>query len=291
MTYGIKIAKPGKSVYSTDMRDLSLDLNTFSMFKLHSSGTTSVTLNAGDSEKSTTISHGLGYVPAFLVYYKRSDESVERLLPDIPYGVDFDFYPWAYATTTGVTVGYSSVDPYNQVICAMTDGYLNSGTNALIGVGNHPSLGSYDCGYRFGVVPIDKNATIVSASVDFYIASKTGSNDVYMKTWGIDEDNVGSFGSDLGKTKTTAEVTQNTGAGTSSYFGINATSIVQEITTRSGWVNGNAMGFYTFNNGTASGSYVLDVIGSLPDTFLKITTGGSITVSFRVIIFKDKIAD
>lgn len=94
MTHGIKIAKPGKSVHSTDMRDLSVDINTFSMFKLHSSSTTSVSFSAGDTEKSSTVSHGLGYVPAFLIYYKRSDESVERLLPDIPYGVGFDYYPW-----------------------------------------------------------------------------------------------------------------------------------------------------------------------------------------------------
>lgn len=290
MTYGIKIAKPGKSVHSTDLRDLSVDMNTFSMFKLHSTSTTSVTFSGGDQEKSATISHSLGYVPAFLVYYKRSDESVERLIPDIPYGVGFDFYPWAYATSSGVTVGYSFKDPFNYFEVDVSDGYTNWGTNAVIGVGQYEGS-SWDCGYRFASVPIAKDASISSASVDFRIDTKVGTGDVSIKTWGIDEDNVGSFGSDLGKTKTTAETSQNVAAGSGSYVGINVKSIVEEITTRSGWSSGNAMGFYTFNNSTPDGRYISDGLGMGSDTLLKVTLTGSFTVYFRVIIFKDKIAD
>jgi len=283
----IRVAKPGKSIFSSDVRDFRFD-ERYAMFKYHSTTNTSVTLNAGDTEASATVSHALGYTPAFIAYYKRSDESVWRILPDIPYGVGFDVYPWAYATTTGVTVGYTSATPYRQFDTIVSDGYTNWGTNAVIAAGQYDG-GSWDCGYRFGSVAVAKNAGIASATIEFRIDTKQGSGDVSIKTWGIDEDNVGSFGSDLGKSKTTAETSQNVAAGSGSYVGINVKSIVEEITTRSGWSYNNAMGFYTFNNGTPNGRYISDGLGMGDDTFLRIALSGSLTVSFRVIIFKDKI--
>lgn len=288
--YGIKIAKPGKSVHSADLRDLSVDLNTFSMFKLHSSSTTSVTLNGGDTEKSATIAHNLGYVPAFLVYYKRSDESVERLLPDIPYGVGFDFYPWAYATTTGITVGYSAKDPYNYQEFTVNNGYTSWGTNAVIAVGKYDGNG-WNCGYIFKNITVNKNASIASAGIDYRVDTKEGSQDIKVKTWGLDEGSPPDFGSDLGRTKTDAYVEQNISAGSGSYVGINVKSIVEEITSRNDWVSGNSMGFYSFDNGTTDGNYISDGLGMGNDTILKITLSGSLTISFRVIIFKDKISD
>ena len=143
MTYGIRIAKPGKSVDSTDMRDLSVDMNQFSMFKLESSTSTSVTLNEDQTEVSTTVSHSLGYVPAFLVYYKRSDESVERLIPDVPASVGFDFYPWAYATTTGITVGFSAATPYNRQTIAVSDMWNQYWGDSDFFLGKLGGTGSY----------------------------------------------------------------------------------------------------------------------------------------------------
>jgi len=284
----MRIAKPGKSVFSTDPRDFVLD-ERYNMFKYHSTSTTSVTLTAGSTENSATVTHNLGYVPAYIVYYQRSDESVERLVPSLPFGVDFDIYPWAYATTTGVVVGVSSATPYNQVTADVSDGYTNIGTNILIGVGNY-SGSPLDCGYRFDILNVAKNASISSATLDFGVDLKVGSSDVYLKTWGIAEDNVGAFGSDLGKTKTTASVSQTTASPTNSTFGINVKTIVEEITTRSGWASGNAIGFYTFDNGTSANNYVYDELFAGQYTTLSVVLSGSVTVSFRVVIFKDKIS-
>lgn len=298
MTYGIKIAKPGKSVHSTDMRDLSVDMNTFSMFKLHSTQSTTVTLNAGDSEASTTISHGLGYVPAFLVYYKRSDESVERLLPDIPFGVDPNLYPWAYATNTGVTVGYAYNQPYNQIVkdtfntCYTS---MGGGTNSFTGFGKLVGPATHYGGFQYQNVVIANSTPITSASLEY--TSGDGDdppgNDTKVITYGIDKDTCPDFGSDMGYDKTTASTAQNVSTLTDGQsFGINVTGQVQEIINRAGWTSGNNMGFYTFDNGTSEtdlptykSTYGSNIVK------LTITLTGSLTISFRVIIFKDKIAD
>jgi hypothetical protein len=288
--YGIKIAKPGKSVHSTDMRDLSLDLNRFSMFKLHSSGLASVTLNAGDTEASATVTHGLGYVPAFLVYYKRSDESVERLIPDIPYGVDFDFWPWAYATSSNIVVGYSCKNQYNRINYNLSTVYNNSGSNGFAWIGNS-SGNARDSGIQYKNIALSKDQSIDSASIDFK-ASDTGSGtqNIKMNIWGIDVDNLGDFGSDLGLSRTTATHSQEQSAlNDGDHFGITVTNELREIIGRNNWVNGNNLGFYIFDNGTSSTGN--NYVASYPDNLvvLSIIKTGSLTISFRVVIFKDRI--
>lgn len=294
MTYGIKIAKPGKSVHSSDLRDLSVDLNTFSMFKLHSTSTTSVTINGGDSEKSATVSHSLGYVPAFLVYYKRSDESVERLIPDIPYGVDFDFYPWAYATTSGVTVGYSCKDPYNQVeatgnINNIHEDFWYEPAQSGIIVGTSEGGNGYDSAIRFSNVTLAKDQSISSAQVELnHVFSGPTNSDTRYKIYGIDEDDIGDgFASNSTKTDAYDERTQSK-QGDFFNFATDVVDQVREIIARSGWTSGNHMGFTFNNNGSPTGAY----IGDNYDTTiaLKVVKSGSLTISFRVMIFKDKIA-
>jgi len=291
MTYGIKIAKPGKSVHSTDLRDLSVDMNTFSMFKLHSSSTTSVSFSAGDTEKSATVSHALGYVPAFLVYYKRSDESVERLLPDIPYGVDFDYYPWAYATTTGITVGYTYATPFNRTIVTGDNAGIReelwTGSAGLI-VGNVSGSGKSSA-IRLASVPVPKNGSFTLANLEIkHVFSGPTNSDTKYKIYGIDEDNVGT-GFDWNYAKTSAYDARNQAkVGSWWNFGTDVLDQVNEITTRAGWSSGNAMGFIFTEDGSASDAYIGDDTDTYPE--LTIDTSGSLTISFRVIIFKDKIA-
>ena len=287
--FGIKVAKSGQSVTAMDLKNLDLSSSNF-FLKFHSQTDTNVTFNAGDTEKSATVSHSLGYVPAFLAYFQYG--SYYYLVPSIPFAVGFDPWTYAYATTTGVTVGVKKSTPHGQVYQGyVNDGYTNIGTNDIIEAGDFSGYGGLDCGYRFTGVTVAQAATIYSATVDFRIDGRgLSGTDVKIKTWGIDEDNVGGFGSDLGKTKTTAYETQNVASGSGSYFGINVKDEVQEIVNRGGWSSGNAMGFYTFNDSSPSGAYIADLLGSAYDTFLTVLVTGSETWNFRVIIFKDKIA-
>ena len=292
----IRIAKSGKSVFSSDPRDFVLD-NRYNMFKYHSSTSTSVTINGGDSEKSTTVSHNLGYVPAFIVYYKRSDENVERILPDIPYGVGFDYYPWAYATTTGVTVGYSFANPYNRTIYSLNDYFGEwsggSGRNLYV-VGNNDAdgMGNMSGAMRFASIALNKNQSISSAYIDAYVAQKGSStSDTKMITYGINEDNTGDFGSNpMGRSRTSNSTTQNQNPSSTPFsFQINIKSSLEQIIARNNWTLGNAMGFLIINNGSPTNSWLGDTTSG-SNSILVITTTGTLTVSFRVIIFKDKIA-
>lgn len=293
MTTGIKVSKPGESIFSNDIRNLSFH-HDYTMLKYHSNTTTTSTLNAGDTESSATVSHSLGYVPAFLVYYKRSDESVERLIPDIPYGVGFDLYPWAYATTTGITVGYSSADPYNQISILTTDYYNSSTGRGNVYTGNHPVSGTLNGAMYFPGVTLNKDQSIVSAGIDYRVYSKgSGTGDVLMRTTGIDEDNTGDFsGYPFGRDQTTASTSQSQSLGSTPFtFEVNVKSQVEEIIARAGWSSGNAMAFLVLDNGSPSDVYVGDGLGAGIDVSkLIITKTGSLTISFRVIIFKDKIA-
>lgn len=286
--WGIKVTKTGKGVSSTDLRDLLMHSN-YAMFKYHIDTTTSMIINAGDTSKTITIAHNLGYVPAFMVY--SNDSTYTTLLPQRrSFFTGEDEHIFATADSTNIYIKWRSVVPYNQFTLYVNDGYTNFGTNSLLAVGKYSGSG-WDCGYRFTDVPIAKNAGIHSATVEFRIDERGNpGTDVKIKTWGIDEDNVGAFGSDLGKTKTTAETSQNVAAGAGSYFGINVKSIVEEITTRSGWSSGNAMGFYTFNNDSPDNTYISDLLYSGDNTFLRVILSGTLTYNFRILVFKDKIS-
>lgn len=66
MNYGVKIAKSGKSVSSTDPRDFIFNSD-YSTIKIYEENSVSITVNAG---ASTTISveHGLDFVPMCWVF-------------------------------------------------------------------------------------------------------------------------------------------------------------------------------------------------------------------------------
>jgi len=272
------------------------------MFKYHSDSLVSVTFNPGDQNKTVDVTHSLGYVPAHIVLWQGSSlTSKQRLCPYLSANLDINGNAYAFADSSKIQCKMNLIHPYNQInITSVADGYSNGGLgNDSLLVGNNGGAAN-DCGYRFTNVgagvyfddTLPQGATIDSASVEFRVDTKYGSNDVSIKTWGIDEDNVGSFGSDLGKAKTDAYSEQNVAAGSGSYFGINVKDQVQEIVNRAGWATSNAMGFYTFNNGTPNDRVIEDELiypGSANNTQLQIRKSGTVTVYFRVIIFKDKI--
>lgn len=282
-----RVAKPGKSAFSSDVRDFLLD-ERYSMFKYHLNTTASVILNAGDTEASSTISHGLGYVPAFIVYYKRSDESVERILPDIPYGVDFDFYPWAYATSSGITVGYAYKEPYNRIVVPADAFYYEfffDGVGLVVG---NAGGGGKSTSVRIPSIPLNRNETINSAVLEFTrVFSGPNNGNTKYRIYGMNQDHVTGF--DLGNPKTSAYNAREQSSVSGTWnFESGCVDQVREIIARSGWSYGNNMGFILNDDGSESGRY----IGATNSTTAKltITKPGSLTVQFRVIVFKDKIA-
>ncbi len=66
MTYGIKIAKSGKSVSSTDPRDYIFN-SEYPTLKIYEENSTSVTVGAGSST-TVSVTHGLSFVPMCWVF-------------------------------------------------------------------------------------------------------------------------------------------------------------------------------------------------------------------------------
>ncbi len=66
MTYGVKIAKTGKSVTSTDPRDYIFN-SEYPTLKIYGEDSLSVTVNAGASA-DISVTHGLSFVPMCWVF-------------------------------------------------------------------------------------------------------------------------------------------------------------------------------------------------------------------------------
>lgn len=139
-------------------------------------------------------------------------------------------------------------------------------------VGYRSPTGAIRGALRFQNVQIPKNATGIDAGLAMYIQEKVGSEQVYAKVWGIDEDNTGNFSSSpLGRSKTTAYNTHySEGNGTGDYFSIGVGSIIEEIVSRSGWSQGNSIGFIIEDNGTSTSAsnYIYDQWSSNIDSYL-----------------------
>jgi hypothetical protein len=65
--YGIKIAKPGKSITSTDPKDY-IFWSKYQTLSLYQKTTTSITLPAGNQSATVTVTHNLGYRPHVWVF-------------------------------------------------------------------------------------------------------------------------------------------------------------------------------------------------------------------------------
>lgn len=76
--YGIKIAKPGKSIDSTDPKDY-IFWSKYQTLSLYSKVTTSITLPAGQQSATVTITHNLGYYPHVWVFANDCGNRYSRL--------------------------------------------------------------------------------------------------------------------------------------------------------------------------------------------------------------------
>lgn len=288
--WGIKVSNAGTSILSTDIRDQIMN-SQYSMFKYHSDGTAYATITNGGTVAIGTIAHNLGYVPAFLAY--TSDLFLpyrQDIVPSISVGTATpNWYPSVYADTSNVYVTYNFPSPYGQTdndIDEYYDTLISDGQQWIVG---NPSGIGVDGAFRFTNVTLSGTTTITTASIEVEVtATGTATTDTSFTVYGIDEDNTGDFSSNpMGRTRTTATYTQNQSKQSTPYnMGINVKTCLEEIIARPGWSSGNAMGFLTFNNSSLTDAYI---VSDSTETILSVVTSGGTTITFRGIIFKDKI--
>jgi len=122
--------------------------------------------------------------------------------------------------------------------------------------------GDITAGIRFENVTIPRNSVILSVALDLTVNFKSGAT-LDTKIYGIDQDNTADFSTDpTGRPTTTAfsdfgvDITTISPGDLISTSGSGLVDIVQEIVSRDGWVNGNALGLLIFNDTSAVGNYV-----------------------------------
>lgn len=116
----------------------------------------------------------------------------------------------------------------------------------------------WDMGTAWPSVTIPKNATITSATIEYFMKFKTGSSDIVTRMQGFDVDNVAVFSSSNRPSQiaqTTALVDRTyTSAGDyvdETFLALDdAKAIIEEIVARAGWSSGNALGVVLKENGS-----------------------------------------
>jgi hypothetical protein len=294
--YGLKVTKAGASISSSDLRDIIFS-SKYSMLKQHSTSTGSATISQGGTSCYVDFTHNLGYVPVFLAYVSVSgfEDSKDRMIPNYSWGSivgseEYNFFgvSTAYANSSTIRCTYNLSIPYNTLTYD-ADGVLweLETEGAALVVGNAGDGKS--SGWHFSDVLIAKDAALTTAQLEIKnVFSGPTNADTKYRIYGIDEDNVGDI-NDFGKTKTTAYDARNQSKVSGWFnFGTDCKDQVAEIISRSGWASGNNMGFYLNDDGSNSDAYIGTATSGVAGV-LTIVKTGSITVTFRVIIFKDKI--
>lgn len=295
--WGIKVSAPGYGIETTDIRNIIMS-SKFPMLKYYDDLSSSVTFAPGDSHQYHDFAHSLGYVPAYLAFYKW-DGKTYNINAGAATGVGGGVYSYSWASSSIIRVGMvftGQAYGRNTFYQTMVDCY-DDRSSSRIGYRVGRDDGNLLKGaVLFNNVTIPKNATIVSAVLSNVVGSREGSNtDIKYDVYGIDEDNTNDFGSNnpFERTKTTA-TRYIQGNINNSRFDADVKSIVEEITTRSGWSSGNRMGFtMTPTDSSPDNVNFEDDINSGSDSYLTVvynTTSTSMVMGMRTIIFKDKIS-
>lgn len=281
----IKIAKPGKSLTSTDPRDFILHSD-FTMFKLDSIASGSIAINSGATSGYVDIVHNLGK-RAFLVYQDG------QLFPrDIV----------AYNDGTKIRIIRTLDSPYNQSVTEYHPhkaAFEDSTDSFEVIAGKKLSSGDGSA-LRFANIYINQGQTVNSASFEYrHVVTTSGAN-VKFKIYGVDMDAVedyGDYGYYASRPLTdTVNIKEQSPITSDFNFGDNWTNIVQEIVNRGGWSSGNPMAFVFQDNGSPDQKCLVkqkaDSSVFLPDISLNVTLTGTgyLTSNYKVVIFKDKIA-
>lgn len=289
--YGFKIVKQGSSINTTDIRDI-LSSSKYSMLKYYKDQTGSVTFTPGDTAQTADIQHNLGYVPAFIAYAKDMDGKMHYISAP-PYPAGYDFYMYAYADTIKIRVGFAyGLTAYNYDAETATDWYseYGGGATTFLLLGNRYG-GQQHGALRFSDVDIPQGATITEAILNVAVEFKGSAGNLEAKIYGLDEDNTAAFGDPSGRPRTTAfDDASWSLPPTGEFSNHNVTAIVQEIVNRAGWVSGNAMGFYLLDDSSPTDVYIEDDYNTGIQSQLTVKYGSNTTLTFRTIIFKNKIA-
>ena len=286
MNYGIKVVKSGKDISTTDVRDVLMS-SQYSMLKYHMDDSDTVSFTSGETHKYVDFTHNLGYVPAFIAYYE-DPSGIQYVVPSLPRSGGYDGYGYGWADTEKVRVGYVLSSDYNTVYRSTFD-YVHNTTdvNPYAAVGNVTGSGR-DTRVEYHDMELSQGQSIYAAHLDFVVNDRGGTDNVLMKTTGIDEDNPSENSDDMGRPETSAVETQSVSVSSGETFGINVKDQIQEIVNRGGWASGHNLAFYMRDNSSPASTYVSTYTGNVIKLYVYLPY--SFNVSFRVIIFKDKIA-
>lgn len=295
--WGFKISKAGYNASTNDPREMMIS-SEYQMFKYHDDLTVSTTFTPGDVTKTVSVTHGLGYVPAFIPYVYNSGQL--QIIPSYPYGTGYTTAIESWADTTKiwfkVTMGLGAGGGagWNELLIAMDEYYTNyppyDGYSELW-IGND-SYGSMESAIRFPSVPVTSSTAITSAEIFLHSDFSFGSGRIKWDTKGIDVDDLAYFTTTnpFSQAQTSANTYRDIAvseASTGSHVSIDIKNSLDEIRARGGWTSGDPMGFTMKNNSTTADNWFAD--NSYYDSYLRILLTGDTTYDFRTIVFKDKI--
>jgi hypothetical protein len=293
---GIQFVKKGASIGTSNLRELLLD-SRFKMFKFHSDDIRTLTITNGETTALASFPHNLGYVPAFLAYMGDmagiTQMPFRRIWgPPTPGGVTDDHW-FAYADATNIYIGWKG-----NYLAGLQTYYASDywstwfGSSGYFTVGRDSGNNPHDGAFRFTDIILNGSDTLIRAKIQIGTDYKEGSTSSVIKfrTWGIDEDNTGSFNNPMGRSKTDAyssnerTVPYNYG----DTVEVDVVSQINEIKARGGWASGNALGFIINENNGATNAEMGSFYAGY-GTKLELIKAGDFSYDFRVIVFKDKL--
>lgn len=121
LTPVVKIALPGKSMTSTDIRDFSLH-SSYSSIKIFSKATSTVAINAS-SNATVSINHSCGFFPLGLLYVELTPGSGRWYLAPFQNITGEDTYLGGDFNESGVGSGSAGFKIYNKITSSKTVSY------------------------------------------------------------------------------------------------------------------------------------------------------------------------
>ncbi|MDD4026978.1 MAG: hypothetical protein PHO75_02200 [Candidatus Shapirobacteria bacterium] len=280
--FGIKIMEKGYSALTdNDIRHMILS-SKFPFLNYYGQATGSITWNTGDAEiKYLDITHGLGYIPAYIAYRGNVDDlggSGQTILPNVQVGSGgfVTFYSYIDATKIRLKLNMGDMnlgDGYDDYNYSMFNSESWTSEYMIMGKKDGTTYWSE----MYFLPTIEQGDTIKSAMLEIQVDSKgAGSGDLKLHTYGYDEN----------WSDTTAYTNNNNSLPPpGEWIGINVKDIVQELINRGDWYSGAIMGFDVSDNGSNDNVWMKSYVARLV-----ITLERSVTINYRVIVFRNKIA-
>lgn len=280
--FGIKIMQRGYSALTdSDIRHMIMS-SKFPFLNYYGQATGNISWATDDPDiKYVDITHGLGYIPAYIAYRGNVDDlgaSGQTILPNVQVGSGGIVYFYSYIDSTKIRLKLNMADMtlgvgYDDYNYSMFNSESYSSDYMIFG----KKSGTTYWSEVYFLPTIDQGESIKSASLQFHVDEKGGgSGDLKTHTYGYDESWSGTSAY-----KNNTNSLPNTGE----WIGIDVTNIVQELVNRGSWYSGAIMGFNISDNGSNDNVWLKSYAAQLT-----IKLNRSVTVSYRVIIFRNKIA-